>query len=87
MDIVNFIEPKFAVVVVCLWVCGLAIKKIKQIPDNYIPVILTILSIVLVCSIAQTIDGITIVQGILCASASIYGNQLVKQTLDKTETK
>ena len=87
----SFIKPELIILVPVLFIIGKAIKNSK-IKDEYIPLILGIVSIVL-CSlyvygttdIASTKELImsifvVITQGVLVAGASVYADQLVKQT-------
>ena len=83
MDLMGLIKPEYAAIVGILWALGTVVKSIKKIPNNYIPFILTATAILLVCIMTKSIDGISIIQGILCACVSIYGNQIKKQTFDK----
>ena len=81
------IRPELLLLAVILYLIGILLKKSK-LKDNFIPLILGCLGVV--CgvvylglvegwSFASVINGV--VQGVLCASASVYGNQLIKQLL------
>lgn len=98
MDLTSYIEPELYIIVPVLYVLGVMIKK-SSIDDKWIPLILGIMGVILVTSYKLTaylpintgdiaklvFAGVT--QGILCASASVYANNLVKQmrTEDKDE--
>lgn len=96
MDFTSYIEPELYITVPVLYVLGMLLKK-SVINDKWIPVILGIMGVALVTvykltlytptdirSIASFVfAGIT--QGILCASASVYANNLLKQMLEKSE--
>lgn len=86
----EFIKPELLVLIPVLYLYGAAIKK-SEVADKHIPCILGITSIVL-CFIfvagTSVIDGWQeglmavfsgITQGVLCAGASVYVNQIVKQ--------
>ena len=87
----EFIQPELLVLVPVLYAIGVGMKKSERIKDNYIPAILGIIGIVLAglwcCSTANLSSGqdiatcifAAITQGILCASASVFVNQLIKQ--------
>ena len=86
MDFTQFIKPELLVLVVALYVLGAVLKCMAKIKDNFIPIILTIISIVLACLYVLGTEGVTaisiftaIVQGIICAAVSVYGNQVYKQ--------
>ena len=91
MDFTEYLKPELLVLVPVLYLIGVAVKKSK-INDKFIPWILGGVSIFL-CGIwvfancpIQTAEEIAmafflaITQGILIAGASVYVNQLAKQT-------
>lgn len=91
-QIMNYVKPELIVVSVVLYFIGIAIKNTEKIKDNYIPLILGGISIVL-CAIwvianstlATTGDicmatFTAIVQGVLVAGLSVYVNQFIKQS-------
>ncbi len=87
----EFIKPELLILIPVLYIVGVALKK-SQANDAWIPWILGAVSIVLsLVYIGATtafagwqnillavFSGIT--QGILCAGASVYVNQLIKQS-------
>lgn len=87
----EFIKPELLVLIPVLYLLGNALKS-STVADKLIPCILGATSVVLcLIFIVSTSDfngwketlmclfsGIT--QGVLCAGASVYVNQLVKQT-------
>ncbi len=90
MDIISYIEPELFIIVPVLYILGLMIKK-SSINDKWIPIILGAMGIILAtvyklaahipCGFSEVLQiifaGIT--QGILCASGSVYANNIVKQ--------
>lgn len=95
MDYQQFIKPELLILIPVLYAIGIAIKK-SSICDKYIPLVLGGISILL-CGIylfaAEPITGTqavataiftAITQGVLVAAASVYANQIIKQT-DKDE--
>ncbi|MBR2901175.1 MAG: phage holin family protein [Clostridia bacterium] len=98
MDINNYIEPELFIIVPVLYVLGIMIKK-SNIQDRFIPLILGIMGILLVTAYKLTaylptdISGIIgviysgITQGLLCAAASVYTNNIIKQLKKKDDTK
>lgn len=87
----EFIKPELLVLVPVLYMFGSALKN-SQISNKHIPWLLGVFSVILsVMFIFATseVEGIKstlvsifsgITQGILCAGASVYVNQLVKQS-------
>ena len=87
----SFIKPELIILVPVLFIIGKAIKN-SEVKDKFIPVILGIVAIIL-CSlyVYGTTDiqnskefvmsiFVVITQGVLVAGASVYADQLVKQT-------
>lgn len=96
MDLVSmlkeYIKPELLVLVIVLYFVGMGIKNTELIKDKYIPIILGILGVIvsaLYIIATSSINGYqevltviftAIVQGILVAGASVYINQVIKQT-------
>lgn len=91
MEVMEYIKPELLVLVPVLYFIGTAIKKSK-IADKFIPWILGGVSVALSAlwifatsfpadaSEAAMVIFTAITQGVLIAGASVYVNQLVKQT-------
>ena len=87
----EFIKPELLVLIPVLYLVGVALKK-SQVADKYIPlslggisVILSFLFIMATSVIGEWQEALMAVfsgltQGILCAGASVYVNQIVKQS-------
>lgn len=87
----EFIKPELLVMIPVLYLFGMGLKK-SEIADKHIPCILGITSIVMCFIYIGATSVITgwqeilmsafssITQGILCAGASVYVNQFVKQS-------
>ena len=91
MDITNYIMPELLLIVPVLWVIGKLLKEADFIRDKLIPLILGGVGILLsVCwvvgaanHISVTVVFTAVTQGILCAGAAVYGNQIFKQLRKK----
>ena len=92
MDIIiDYINPELLVLVPFLYVLVMFLKSSRAVSDNLIPAILggagvatavvwVLASTVPVGAAAVALAIVTaVVQGILCAGAAVYTNQLVKQ--------
>ena len=91
-SIMSYVKPELIVVAVVLYIIGVGIKKMDVIKDKYIPCILGVLGILLcaIWVIANTSIGTvpemlmavftSVVQGVVVAGWSGYGNQLIKQS-------
>lgn len=88
----DMIKPELLTLVPVLYLLGRGLKKSVFVKDNYIPLVLGGTGVVLSClylvgmapiagwrdALLLLFSGIT--QGILTAGASVYVNQLLKQT-------
>lgn len=87
----EFLKPELIVVAIVLYFIGNWLKALQSIKDEYIPIILGVLGIVVAAvyvfattSIVNTQEiflaiFVAITQGVLCAGASVYVDQLLKQ--------
>ena len=84
----EFIKPEILILIPVLYLIGMMIKGTTLIKDKYIPLVLGIVGIILAVIWMLATEGAeniymaiftAITQGILCAGASVYANQLVKQ--------
>ena len=86
----EFIKPELLILIPVMYIIGIGIKK-SSIKDNFIPIILGVISITLSAlyvfatsdietakQVAMAIF-VSITQGILIAGASVYFNQIYKQ--------
>lgn len=96
MDLVEmlkeYIKPELLILAVVLYFVGMGIKNTELIKDKYIPIILGIAGVLIsgiyilaTSTIANyqevlTVIFTSIVQGILVAGASVYINQVIKQS-------
>ena len=86
-----YLKPELLILVPVLYLIGVAIKK-SNLKDNVIPFVLGITGVFLAIIWVLATTSITtyqealmavftaITQGILCAGASVYVNQLIVQT-------
>lgn len=86
MEFINYIRPELLLVSVVLYFIGWGLKKIEKLKDNFIPLILGACGVVACFVYLGIVEGFGwqslvsgIVQGVLCAAASTYVNQVIKQ--------
>ena len=92
MDVFKeMIKPELLVLIPVLYFIGMAVKQTNKIKNEFIPVTLGIIGIVIsaiwifanvqVYSAKEILMGIfaAITQGVLTAGAAVYVNQLIKQ--------
>ena len=83
----QYIKPELGIVIALLYVIGLFIKNTEKVSDKWIPTILGVLGVI-VCLFyvigSEGFSGIgiftAVTQGVLCAGAAVYVNQLIKQS-------
>lgn len=91
MEYLDFIRPELLILVPLLYVVGMMLKQAEFVRDNYIPLILggvgVLIAICYVCGDAAvfstTAIATALTQGILCAGVAVYGNQVFKQFTKK----
>jgi hypothetical protein len=85
----NFIKPELLILIPVLYFIGVAIKNTTLIKDKFIPLTLGLIGIVLSALWILATEGteniymaifVAITQGFLTAGASVYVNQLIKQS-------
>ncbi len=91
MELMEYIKPELLVLIPVLYLIGIAVKN-SEIANKYIPLILGGVSIVLsalwtfaTSDMGGSSDVVmaiftAITQGVLIAGASVYVNQIIKQT-------
>lgn len=90
-QVLTYVKPELIIVAIALYFIGIGLKKAEIVNDRFIPGILGITGII-ICGIyviattnihteqeAAMALFTAIVQGILVAGLSVYGNQLIKQ--------
>lgn len=85
-EITAYISPELMILIPVLYALGIILKRAGFIPDKFIPLILGGVGI-LICWIYEImmlgfgLEAVFcgIVQGILVAGVTVYGNQIVKQ--------
>lgn len=88
----NYVKPELLVVAVVLYFIGMGIKNTEKIKDNYIPILLGVLGVIIsaIYIVATSVFNgyqsvlmaifTAIVQGIMVAGLSVYANQIIKQS-------
>ena len=81
----EYLNPELIILVPVLNIIG-SILKNSKVKDSYIPVCLSLVSILLSTLYIITLHGFSflnllngIIQGFICSASSVYVNQLVKQ--------
>lgn len=80
INFVNFILEQNIIIVAALYCIGMFIKQ-SPIKDKLIPFVILICGIIL-CVISGGLNVGAVMQGVFCAAAAVFTNQIFKQ-LDK----
>lgn len=91
MNFQDYVRPELLVLIPVLYLVGVGIKK-SNIPDKLIPLLLGVCGVFLAAVYLLSVEPINgaqgvatalftaVTQGILCAGASVYVDQIIKQT-------
>lgn len=79
MDFVHFIVEEGLIMIAVLYVLGEIIARTHVIANNFIPVVLLFVSIILTPLIIGGYTGENMVQAILVVGVTVFGDQLYKQ--------
>lgn len=92
VNFMEFVKPELMVLIPVSYLIGIGLKKSAYFADNHIPAVLGITSVVLSLLFVLSTSELATrqecfsaaftasTQGILAAGASVYVNQLIKQT-------
>lgn len=76
--LLDYITENCMIIIPVLYAVGLLFKRTGIVKDKYIPLILLLFGFIICAVITRSLlNGIT--QGILCAGASVFCNQVFKQ--------
>lgn len=83
----QYINAELLILVPVLYAVGAAFKRIPKIKDEFIPLILGVIGALLALLYIHTFTAAAIftalTQGVLCAAAAVYANQIYKQATKK----
>jgi hypothetical protein len=82
MEFAQYITQNALILIPALYVLGMIIKNTEKVNDKYIPIILLIAGIVGAVGIMGISAG-SVIQGVLVTGATVYTNQLIKQSTKK----
>lgn len=82
MNLIEFINVEFMILIAVLFGLGKIIKHTKIVADEYIPVILMMMGIVFSISLGG-MNVNSVMQGILTCTVTVWGNEAVTQLIKK----
>ena len=86
MDLIEYLNHNYLMLVPALWVVGIAIKQTPFIPNWLIIWILLAISIIF-GTIAFGFSYEGLINGVVAAGVAVLGHQIVKQTLNGNNKK
>ena len=81
-NLLTFVPENLMILVACIYVLGIFLKKMESVPDKFITIILMSFAVIFaVCLNGFVPDTIvnSVLQGILCWGVSVGVNQTIKQ--------
>uniref|UniRef100_UPI00359FC12E phage holin family protein n=1 Tax=Jeotgalibaca porci TaxID=1868793 RepID=UPI00359FC12E len=80
MDFLNYIVEEGLVMVPVLFILGEIIKRTELLNNKWIPLVLLVISVGFTPLLLGGYVATNIVQSILVAGATVFGNELIKQS-------
>ena len=78
MEVLEYITDKALILIPALNIIGMIIKRLEKINDKYIPLILLLFGVLgTIGLLGVSVDSV--IQGMLVAGTSVFGNQVIKQ--------
>lgn len=83
----DYVCEELLLLIPILYVLGMILKRLEIVKDNFIPAILTAVSVAMSCLYVLGSEGFSaegvfsgIIQGLICVAVTVYSNQLYKQS-------
>lgn len=80
MDILNYVVQEGLVMIPVLFIIGETIKSTELLGNKWIPLVILIVSIGFTPLVLGAYTADNIVQAILVAGVTVFGNELIKQS-------
>ena len=80
MDIVNYVVQEGLVMIPVLYIIGEIVKSTELLSNKWIPLALLIVSVGFTPLLLGTYSADNVVQAVLVAGVTVFGNELIKQT-------
>ena len=80
MDIVNYVVQEGLVMIPVLFIIGEIVKGTELISNKWIPLALLVISVGFTPLLLGAYTADNIVQAVLVAGVTVFGNELIKQT-------
>lgn len=80
MNVLDYVVQEGLVMIPVLFIIGEIVKGTELLSNKWIPVVLLVVSIGFTPLVLGTYDANNVVQAILVAGATVFGNELIKQS-------
>ena len=80
MDILNYVVEEGLIMIPVLYIIGEIITGTEFLANKWIPLVLLVISIGFTPLLLGTYDASNIVQAVLVAGATVFSNELIKQS-------
>ena len=80
MDIVNYVVQEGLVMIPVLYIIGEVVKGTELLSNEWIPLALLVISVGFTPLLLGAYTADNIVQAVLVAGATVFGNELIKQS-------
>ena len=80
MDILNYVVQEGLVMIPVLFIIGEIVKGTELLSNKWIPLVVLVISVAFTPLVLGTYTADNIVQAVLVAGVTVFGNELIKQT-------
>ena len=80
MDILNYVVQEGLVMIPVLFIIGEIVKGTELLANKWIPLVILVVSIAFTPLVLGTYTADNIVQAVLVAGVTVFGNELIKQS-------
>ena len=80
MDILNYVVQEGLVMIPVLFIIGEIVKGTELLSNKWIPLVILIISVAFTPLVLGTYTADNIVQAVLVAGVTVFGNELIKQS-------
>ena len=80
MDILNYVVQEGLVMIPVLYIIGEIVKGTELLSNKWIPLVVLVISVAFTPLVLGTYTADNIVQAVLVAGVTVFGNELIKQS-------
>ncbi|MGH2078777.1 phage holin family protein [Aerococcus urinaeequi] len=80
MDILNYVVQEGLVMIPVLFIIGEIVKGTELLSNKWIPLVVLVISVVFTPLVLGTYTPDNVVQAVLVAGVTVFGNELIKQS-------